>query len=112
MFDEDKQRRLAHLFASLLSPVPGSIIFGFHIGASNAEEDKLGRDRLTFLGKPAFAHSPISWRELWSGTNGPFRPEQVSIEVEISQTRRAEPFKGGFQDTYRGYFHIWSITRI
>ncbi|GJJ09837.1 hypothetical protein Clacol_004061 [Clathrus columnatus] len=80
LFGEDEQFKLAHLFASLLSPLPGSIIFGSHNGAP--EGDKPGRIRASTRGNSGFGHSPASWKELWTDKNGPFSPEQVVVQVE------------------------------
>lgn len=111
LFEEDKQRQLAFLFASLLSPLPGSIIFGSHTGASDSDDDKLGKGRLTFRGEKAFAHSPTTWEELWTGKDGPFKPDQVSIKVEVVERDRRFGHNQPFQ-AIKTYHHVWSITRI
>ncbi|GJJ09836.1 hypothetical protein Clacol_004060 [Clathrus columnatus] len=112
LFGEDEQFKLAHLFASLLSPLLGSIIFGFHFGTSGAEEDKLKSTRLTAEGISVFAHSPASWKELWTDKNGPFRPEQVSVQVEVIGVERKDISRMfNLEQPYISYRHIWSITR-
>ncbi|GJJ09840.1 hypothetical protein Clacol_004064 [Clathrus columnatus] len=112
LFGEDEQFKLAHLFASLLSPLPGSIIFGSHNGASDTEGDKPGSIRLTTRGKTIFAHSPSSWKELWTGKNGPFSPEQVSVQVEVKKVERKDTARVfNLEQPYISYRHIWSVTR-
>lgn len=108
LFEEDKQRHLTHLVASLLSPLPGSIIFGSHMGASDSEDDMSGRTRFTIRGGTAFAHSPTSWKELWVGKDGPFKPEAVSLETVMSEPSRRHILNG----PYLFYRHVWSITRV
>jgi hypothetical protein len=63
LFDEDQQLQLAKALAGLLSPSPGSIIFGEHFAlAQKGLKDVLGRE-----GVQIFCHSPESWKELWDG---------------------------------------------
>lgn len=107
LFEKEKQAQLAHLFASLLSPVPGSIIFGYHSGASDTEEDKNGRSRITGRGYATFDNSPATWKELWTGADGPFTPDQITFETIARQT--ALVIKGADP---KHYFHVWSITRV
>ncbi|GJJ09839.1 hypothetical protein Clacol_004063 [Clathrus columnatus] len=114
LFGEDEQFKLAHLFASLLSPLPGSIIFGSHNGASDTKGDKPRRTGLTTGDKFIFAHSPASWKELWTDKNGPFSPEQVSVRVEVIIAERKDIDTAGMfilEQPYIAYRHIWSVTR-
>ncbi|GJJ09838.1 hypothetical protein Clacol_004062 [Clathrus columnatus] len=112
LFGEDEQFKLAHLFASLLSPLPGSIIFGSHNGISDTEGDNLGRTRLTTRGNSVFGHSPTSWKELWTGKSGPFNPEQVSVQVEVKRVERKDTARVfNLEQPYIAYRHIWSVTR-
>jgi hypothetical protein len=53
LFSEEQQLEVAQRLATLLSPTPGSMIFGTHIGL-----DKRG----TRLGR-MFCHDPESWKE-------------------------------------------------
>jgi hypothetical protein len=56
LFNEGEQAEFACKLASLLSPEPGSTIFGTHIGSPH---------RSTNSSTAFFCHSPESWRELW-----------------------------------------------
>ncbi|KAF8139026.1 hypothetical protein EV363DRAFT_1154334 [Boletus edulis] len=64
LFSEENQLRLAKGLAGLLSPVPGSVIFGMH--ASNLKKGVL---HVEHGGKAVdgFCHSPESWAAIWDG---------------------------------------------
>ncbi|KAL4254522.1 hypothetical protein ABKN59_003241 [Abortiporus biennis] len=62
LFNEDQQTLLAHKLASLLSPEPGSIIFGVHGGQPVKGTFQFFRQRGHEGGM--FCHSPESWIEL------------------------------------------------
>ncbi|KAJ7158914.1 hypothetical protein C8R46DRAFT_809982, partial [Mycena filopes] len=59
LFSEPDQLQLARKLAGLLSPLPGSIIFGCH-GAQPTKGPTLGS-----RGRHMFCHSPDSWRDMW-----------------------------------------------
>jgi len=99
LFKEEPQRRVAQKLASLLSPVPGSIIFGLHRGLPEPGE-------ITNVGKAKdtiFAHSPESWRKLWirEGDEGVFPPGMVEVESSITQIPGTAV-----------YMLAWSVKRI
>ncbi|KAJ3863730.1 hypothetical protein EV359DRAFT_42526 [Lentinula novae-zelandiae] len=56
LFKKDDQLLIAKKLASLLSPVPGSVIFGSHRGAPTPQEGE---------GTLFYRHSPTSWKEMW-----------------------------------------------
>ncbi|KAF8824857.1 hypothetical protein HHX47_DHR7000536 [Lentinula edodes] len=60
LFKKDEQLLIAKKLASLLSPVPGSIIFGSHRGAATPQE----RERNS-TGTLFYRHSPESWKDMW-----------------------------------------------
>ncbi|KAI9569264.1 hypothetical protein HD554DRAFT_2092421 [Boletus coccyginus] len=64
LFSEENQLHLARALAGLLSPLPGSVIFGIH--GSNPQK---GVFRSEYNGKviEAFCHSPESWAAVWNG---------------------------------------------
>ncbi|KAJ3872560.1 hypothetical protein F5051DRAFT_151056 [Lentinula edodes] len=62
LFKKDEQLLIAKKLASLLSPVPGSIIFGSHRGAATPQE---GERNSTGPGTLLYRHSPESWKEMW-----------------------------------------------
>jgi len=109
LFDEEKQLMLAQRFASLLSPVPGSLIFGRHYSADvkgarvgiPAGDGTPGVSRL-------FCHSPQSWTALWNG--GMFRQGTVKVEVELKELSfevyvKAPPER-------KLYLMLWTVTRL
>ncbi|KAJ7077387.1 hypothetical protein B0H15DRAFT_924963 [Mycena belliarum] len=96
LFLEPKQLQLARALAGLLSPVPGSVILGSHVGL----QEKGFREGLCIAGHSMFCHSPQSWREMWE-TVFP----KGSIEVEAEIHRRAS-------DTPDAGVLVWSVTRV
>ena len=61
LFEEDGQLKAAKALASLLTPEPGSMIFGWHVAAPERKEFVNPR------GEKIYCHSPESWKELWDG---------------------------------------------
>ncbi|KAJ7581199.1 hypothetical protein C8J56DRAFT_793698 [Mycena floridula] len=98
LFDEEKQFQLAKQVASLLSPLPGSIIFGIHGGRSEKGFSSFS----TSHGNPKFCHSPESWTALWDGEV--FSQGTVKVEAGLRETKRAD----GLQSTLLW----WSIIRL
>jgi hypothetical protein len=100
LFDEEKQLTLAKQLATLLSPEPGSIIFGVH-GGLNTKGMKL-----SYSGRQMFCHSPESWIELWDGVV--FRKGSVKVEAMIVE--RESP-----RDDYpapKFLLLVWAVTRL
>lgn len=98
LFDEAEQREIAHRFGSLLSPVPGSTIFGANGGA--LVKGTRG-SVLNGVQRHMFCHSPDSWEELWDGEI--FEKGTVKVEAEaIPVNRGGEIF----------HWTRWSITRL
>jgi hypothetical protein len=71
LFSEEEQAQLARNLASLLSPQPGSIITGWHMGSKQKGDPVPGYAHV-------FAHSPESWTELWTGI---FKEGSVKVEA-------------------------------
>lgn len=66
LFNREEQLLIAKKLASLLSPLPGSTIFGSHLGFSEPHEEVEN-------GISLFGHSPESWKKMWEEevfTNG------------------------------------------
>ena len=78
LFSEEKQFELAQKIAGLLSPAPGSTIFGMHAGLAEKGFSKEGNRR---TGGPLFCHSPDSWKELWDGVI--FKQGTVKVEATL-----------------------------
>lgn len=102
LFTEEKQLELAKQVAPLLSPEPGSVIFGAHGGLPV----KGVRDRKNSHGIFMFCHSSESWKELWE--KEVFSDGQVKVEASIHERRRQDPAVGAVSSHYL----VWSITRL
>jgi hypothetical protein len=100
LFGEAKQLQVARQLASLLSPLPGSVIFGAHgtMLVNGIRESSLGTE--------AFCHCPESWKELWDGNV--FEKGTVSVEVDVKLVDRG-PGRG-IQDQI--IWMSWSVTRL
>ncbi|KAJ7842412.1 hypothetical protein B0H13DRAFT_140096 [Mycena leptocephala] len=99
LFSEDHQLHLARSLAGLLSPFPGSMILGRHMGRRTKGFGLLAHASLD--GRRMFCHSPDSWRELWEGM---FPQGSIKVEVEF-----AERASDDGEDKGR---MTWSVTRI
>ena len=76
LFTEDDQLYLARAIGGLLSPQPGSIIFGSHTGAAQKG------NRISLVdGCTLFDHCPESWEELWNGMV--FKKGTVKVDVTL-----------------------------
>ncbi|KAF8896601.1 hypothetical protein BD779DRAFT_1618700 [Infundibulicybe gibba] len=104
LFDEEKQLELAHILASLLSPLPGSVIFGAHGGlfkkGFHPEVDKSS-------GVYMFCHSSKSWEELWDGII--FKKGTVRVKSILRPMERRDLIALDCS-----VFHVmsWSVTRV
>jgi hypothetical protein len=102
LFDEPGQRQLARLFAGLLDPRPGSMIFGGHGGMPQK-----GLSGYTFSDRQLFCHSPESWAELWDG--------EIFEKGTVRVTARLIPVNLPREGDERGTEYkmlIWSIVRL
>lgn len=106
LFNEEKQLAVAHRLASLLSPEPGSIIFGAHGG----RPEKGWRVETTNVnpdGIRMWCHSADSWKEMWEKEvfkNGEVKVWAILIEVprfDLEQTPNS-----------KFWMLVWSVTRV
>jgi hypothetical protein len=108
LFSEERQLQLAKLFASLLSPEPGSIAFGSHVGLPQ-KGPRMGvrqpgqKEAATRM----FCHSPQSWTEMWENVMG---KGKVEVWATIKEVQRRDCVVIG-EDT-RSYILTWSVKRI
>ena len=101
LFAEDAQLRLARALAGLLSPEPGSMIFGKHIGLPES-----GHLELPSVRHPLFCHDPRSWSELWDGEVFPKGTVKVVAFL-------IEPPKDEANPEINPYLLLnWSVTRL
>ncbi|KAK1226079.1 hypothetical protein PQX77_010945 [Marasmius sp. AFHP31] len=97
LFDKEKQLELAQALSSLLSPVPGSVIFG-----SQAAKEVPG-EYINRRGETSFAHSPESWKELWDG--GVFPSGSIQVRAKLFPLPFAHKF--GIE-----FAMFWSCTVV
>jgi hypothetical protein len=106
LFDEERQLHSARALAGLLSPEPGSKIFGMHIGAP---KKKGFRPSLMRKDHQLWCHSPESWTELWDGLV--FEKGVVKVQTELVHVARKnlepDPAQNATHD-----FLVWSVTRL
>ncbi|KAH7928246.1 hypothetical protein BV22DRAFT_1005227 [Leucogyrophana mollusca] len=98
LFDEEKQRDLACALAGLLSPEPGSVIFGSHRGAPRTEVLADAANATMFN---MFCHSPDSWKSLWDGDV--FAKGVVRVDAEVREFTVKDS---------KAWMLVWSVTRL
>ncbi|KAH7928244.1 hypothetical protein BV22DRAFT_218164 [Leucogyrophana mollusca] len=99
LFGEEKQIYLARALAGLLSPEPGSMIFG--VQAGSPIKGPLSRAFFAEGLELQLCHSPESWTALWDGEV--FEQGTVKVDARLMQ------YPGIAEE-----FHllVWSVTRI
>ncbi|KAJ4480100.1 hypothetical protein J3R30DRAFT_3288682 [Lentinula aciculospora] len=95
LFDKDEQSLIAKKLASLLSPLPGSIIFGSQRGACEPQE--VARNS---SGTSYYRHSPETWKAMWEGEVFSGNNDMM-IRVDAGLS-----FDGGKEILW------WTITRL
>lgn len=107
LFSEEQQAQLARRLASLLSPEPGSLIFGSHAGRpEKGLRTEAIRPDGKRLGAGMFCHCPESWINLWEET---FGPGKVEVNAQLQQVERAA-LKNAPEAKF--YFLTWSVKRL
>jgi hypothetical protein len=102
LFSEEKQLLAARALAGLLSPEPGSMIFGQHVIQPIKGLYMLGMRENDGM----FCHSPESWMALWDGEV--FEKDSVRVETEVVEVEKPD-----FVTTdMRYYWLTWSVTRL
>jgi len=101
LFNE-KQYELARRMASLLSPEPGSMIFGSHVGQTHKG---FRTARRATSGEYIFCHSDESWKELWDGQI--FKEGKVRVDAQLVRVDRPDSSQTG-----DAYLLVWSVIRL
>lgn len=104
LFNEEQQTQVCKALASLVSPEPGSTIFGAHGGLpkKGLRSSTIGTIR------KMFCHDPDTWKELWDGRI--FKKGTVKVETQLVEYKR-DDFVEEFKDE-KFYILIWSVTRL
>lgn len=102
LFDEEKQLQLAKALAGLLSPEPGSIIFGSHRGEHVKGHSVNGDQRGL-----RFNHSPESWNEMWE--KEVFQEGQVKSWAILREVERPDL---DHLPNAKFYLLVYCITRL
>ncbi|KAJ6545835.1 hypothetical protein DFH09DRAFT_1172047 [Mycena vulgaris] len=97
LFPEQQQLQLARVLAGLLSPLPGSVIFGMHVGLPTKGVRKSLRS-----GAPMFCHSPESWVAMWAEV---FPEGAVRVDAQLQAWLEADK-------SYDGGYLVWCVTRV
>ncbi|CDO70894.1 hypothetical protein BN946_scf184829.g2 [Trametes cinnabarina] len=102
LFDEETQERVARALASLLSPLPGSVILGTHSGNAGPglRADIYGPKGDTFT---LFCQSANALEEMWDGRV--FKKGTVKVETRIATDWVAT-------NEMKYDFLQWSVTRL
>ena len=103
LFDEEKQLYLARALAGLLSPKPGSMIFGLHVGLA----EKGFRPSLRGGTRRLFCHSPESWAQVWDGMV--FEKGVVIVRSKLVQVEKK--YFEGTEAPEQISVLVWSVTR-
>ncbi|KAH7929865.1 hypothetical protein BV22DRAFT_1102165 [Leucogyrophana mollusca] len=108
IFGEAQQLHLAQALAGLLSPEPGSVIFGAHLGLPE------GKGILILPSTSAystdlhiFCHSPDSWEALWDGEV--FEKGSVKVSTNMKQYKDLDQYKH-LPDS--PWALVWSVERL
>ncbi|KLO20709.1 hypothetical protein SCHPADRAFT_897966 [Schizopora paradoxa] len=107
LFNKEEQIQAARKLASLLSPEPGSMIFGAH--SSQPADGQ--REYTNARGKRIYAFSPEQWEELWNGEI--FKKGSVEVKSEIVERdlRMVGPMPA-LRDRKRAFAMWWCIKRL
>lgn len=102
LFTEDEQLAAARALATLLSPEPGSMIFGMH----GSQPTKGDRPQPNVRGKVIFCHTAESWTELWDGVV--FKKGTVDVSAKLLEGERRVPAQRPDGKWYR---MVWCVKR-
>ena len=107
LFSEEQQTIVAKKFASLLSPEPGSLIFGAHVAKAEAKGVYPIVMKLeTVQSVDMFSHCPESWTTLWEEV---FGPGKVEVKTSITSVGMK-----GFEQNGKAMsdYMTWSVVRL
>lgn len=93
------------------------MIVGSHMGNSDIEEYKEngGWRDFPLAGGKMFGHCVTSWKNLWAGRKGVFKPHEVVVWATSKQVERNQVIQARGGDPislYSGHMLYWSVTRV
>lgn len=104
-FTKEEQEPLARSLAGLLSPEPGSMIFGSHGGLP---EEGFWSPTGTQL--KLYNHSLESWKRLWEDV---FGEGEVEVKATLKEYEESPEFFGTFKGNTNPLYELeWSVTRL
>jgi SAM-dependent methyltransferase len=107
LFPSTHQLILAKRFAALLSPTPGSMIFGEHIGLPVMGAFTLEGTEVSGVNQ-VFCHSPESWKAMWDGEV--FEKGTVRVEAEVREWDAKEMMLP--EGSNKVHELVWSVHRL
>ena len=89
------------------------MILGSHMGLPDTEEYKVaGGVRNSSTGNLIYAHCPMSWKNLWVGSSGVFKPHDVTVWATAKQVERKVVVQASGDATIKAHMLVWSVTRV
>ncbi|CCM06727.1 uncharacterized protein FIBRA_09021 [Fibroporia radiculosa] len=107
LFDEPTQTALSRAVAGLLSPEPGSVIFGVH-GGRPEKGLRIEQGAPNARGNYMFCHCPESWAALWDGEIFP----KGTVRVEATLINVKRDMRGPVLPGTQFWALVWSVTRL
>ncbi|KAK7448848.1 hypothetical protein VKT23_013577 [Stygiomarasmius scandens] len=110
LFSEEDQKKAAEHLAVLLSPTPGSVIFGSHGGrlTKGLRTEAPPPSARGMIGNEMFCHSPSSWTDMWKAV---IPGDKIRIDVELVQQSKEN--NGFVVDANKVFYRLeWSVTRM
>ena len=106
LFNEEKQLHVARALAGLLSPEPGSMVFGAHIAVP---EGKGFEPSIMRKDHRMWCHSPESWTELWDGLI--FKKGTVKVQTKLVNREKRNIQPDAPKDAMITIL-VWLVTRL
>ena len=109
LFSEANQAAIARSLGALLSPIPGSMVFGTHVGRpQKGVRTEAPPPAPGYLGNRMFCHDASSWTDLWNGEI--FKKGTVRVEARVVEQEREDLVV--LQPGVRFYQLVWCVTRL
>ena len=109
LFRKDEQVYAAKALASLLSPTPGSMIFGRHMSTN----DGTSKDLSLSGNRTVYGFNTEDWKRLWNGEV--FKEGSVHVEAELHSADRAKEYADTlYTNAVVGQRQVlvWCVTRV